>query len=209
MTKLIPTLQLSNILLVFYLFFTIIRPIIVFRTTKNIFYLEGFVFFAILPTYYTLILQGIHPLFIFLGLFLGSLMIPFSVFVSKLSLKETIKFCSNLSYIAPFYKNNLNLFFAQFVAAFYEEFFWRGALQTFLGANYIAVIIVAIVFTIRHIEVLCDNFWRMFDFFLFSLILGLIYLLTKSLMFVILLHFIRNLGVTFYQSNKHYRMVNN
>ncbi|QSQ25907.1 CPBP family intramembrane metalloprotease [Pyxidicoccus parkwayensis] len=85
----------------------------------------------------------------------------------------------------------------------YEELFWRGALHTLLGDSLLAVVLVAVLFTLRHYFIYrrrppLANF---LEFLAFSLLLGGVYCVTGNLWAAIAMHFVRN-GVSLALSDR-------
>lgn len=85
--------------------------------------------------------------------------------------------------------------------AVYEEAFWRGTLQVIFGNGIPAVIIVAIAFTLRHVYLYYGRrtltVLLILEFFIFSVVLGVIYQLSNRIMVVIAIHYARNMLVVF------------
>jgi membrane protease YdiL (CAAX protease family) len=78
----------------------------------------------------------------------------------------------------------------------YEEMFWRATLQVLMGNSAIAVALVATGFTLKHYFIykrrarLSD----LIEFFAFSMVLGIVFMMTGNLWITVSIHFIRNVS---------------
>lgn len=79
----------------------------------------------------------------------------------------------------------------------FEESVWRVVLQRQLGANAVAVALIALAFTLRHLGRMAGDAHKIAEFFIFSLIVGTTYMITNSFLAVVVIHEIRNLGVLY------------
>lgn len=139
------------------------------------------------------------------GFSIGYLVLFLSFYIVTSNLKESYNFIiKSLKNIIIFVKNNLILALRRLFMCSIEEIFWRMILIPLLSRNItksdiIAVMLVSIIFTIDHFPNRRKFiFLEWFDLFIFSLILGFYYILTKEIISIILLHFIRNINIDFY-----------
>ena len=123
----------------------------------------------------------------------------FAVLATKLSLKEAVSaaISSSANVMTSCRRRPMLLVQCLFVAT-YEEFLWRATAQPFLGQllrNPVAVIlIIAVLFTLLHQRMFTHNIERA-EFLAFSAVLGSIYYLTSSLLFVVIVHAIRDINI--------------
>jgi membrane protease YdiL (CAAX protease family) len=141
-----------------------------------------------------------RPLLIPLALVCGQLLYVGAVFATGLSLKEAAHAAMPSPNIAVSFVRHPVLLLQYCFFATFEEFLWRATAQPFLtlllSNTGIAVIMTALLFTILHTKMFTHDVEKI-EFMLFSVILGLIYHLTGSLLFVVLVHLVRDLNIKF------------
>ena len=85
--------------------------------------------------------------------------------------------------------------------ALFEETFWRGTVQYLLGNGIYAVAITSIFFTLLHIFIYYKkqplNLSVITEFFLFSFVLGVLYMVSQSLLLIATTHTMRNVLIHF------------
>ncbi len=79
-------------------------------------------------------------------------------------------------------------------SSIYEEFLWRRTVQIFLGNNFFSVGITSVFFTLSHFK-RKFKYIHMVDIFIFSILLGIIYIYTENIWLISLIHFSRNFFV--------------
>jgi len=81
---------------------------------------------------------------------------------------------------------------SSFIVGFREEIFYRGIVQTSLNKKYtilVSLIITSIVFLLYHVYVFIYGSWIDFaEIFIWSLVIGLIYIKIQSIIIVSLIH---------------------
>lgn len=104
-----------------------------------------------------------------------------------LSLPQLISFCS----LSPLILGRT------FTVALTEEIIYRATIQPVLMEiiknTPITILIVAVAFTLVHEHIFRNQLRQNIEFLVFSIIIGILYLLTNDLGFVTILHFIRNM----------------
>lgn len=81
------------------------------------------------------------------------------------------------------------------ITAFHEEIVWRMFFQSVISdslGTFLAVIVVAIAFTFWHRQQLMGSAVRTLELLLFSLILGIAFVLSGDPLLVIVIHMLRN-----------------
>lgn len=186
------------------LFFIIVLEAMGKEYLVSIISIEMIILFVSLPLNFRLIIDvKLNDLLygISLGIFIGNIFLPMGVCLT-VSFKKAIEYFSHIGNIFKFYKYNPHEFILHLKTAFFEEFVWRVTLQGLIGQSYIIVVVIAFFFTIRHNELLKRNYKMVLDFFCFSLFLGFSYLFFKNFIFIVAVHFIRNMGIL------HFREIN-
>ncbi len=146
-------------------------------------------------------------LFSFLyGFSVGYFIFFLSLCIVTSDLEDSVHFIKqSFKNIIFFVINNPFLALRRLFTCLIEEMFWRVILINLLSKNItksdiIAAIIVSICFTIDHFPNKREkiNFREWFDLFIFSLILGICYIVTKDIIFITLVHFLRNINIDMY-----------
>lgn len=82
-----------------------------------------------------------------------------------------------------------------------EEIIYRAAAQetlvSVLGNPWAGIAITAVLFSVVHAHFFRNAFSQSFEFILFAVLLGVLYWLTGSLIFVIAIHAIRNIEIAY------------
>ena len=139
-----------------------------------------------------------RPLLIPVALLCGQLLYMAAVLATKRSVKEALSAAIPSANIAITCQRRPLLMMQYCFMVTYEEFLWRATAQRFFGDVLTsapgAILITACLFTLLHQKMFSFNMERM-EFFVFSVVLGLIYHLTASLLFVVLVHAMRVINV--------------
>jgi|GEM_PF-2708386 len=141
-----------------------------------------------------------RPLLIPVALVCGQLLYVGAVFATGLSLKEAVQAAIPSPNIAVSFVRHPVLLVQYCFFATFEEFLWRATGQRFLtlilSNTGIALVMTALLFTILHTKMFTHDVEKI-EFMVFSVILGLLYHLTASLLFVVLVHLVRDLNIKF------------
>lgn len=139
-----------------------------------------------------------RPLLIPVALLCGQLLYVAAVLATKLSIKEALSAAIPSADIATTCRRQPLLLVQYCFMVTYEEFLWRASAQQFLEDIFTnapsAILMTACLFTLLHQKKLKLNAERI-EFLVFSIILGLIYYFTASLLFVVLVHAMRVVNV--------------
>ena len=138
------------------------------------------------------------PLVIIAAMFCGQLLYMFAVLATKLSIREAVSAAIPSANIMTSCRRRPLLLVQCFFVATYEEFLWRATAQRFLGHLLtnpaVVILIIACLFTLLHQKKFTHDVERA-EFLVFSAILGSIYYLTSSLLFVVMVHAIRDINI--------------
>lgn len=140
------------------------------------------------------------------GVISGYFVFFVSLSITRLNIKEAFNFVlRSIKNIFLYVKNNFLLALRRLLMCSIEEIFWRMILISLLSKNIIkseftAAIIVSFIFTIDHFpnKRRAFLFLEWFELFVFSLILGIYFVLTKEIISIIVIHFVRNINIDFY-----------
>ncbi len=139
-----------------------------------------------------------RPLLIPVALVCGQLLYMAAVLATRLSIKEAVAAAVPSANIATTCRRRPLLLVQYCFMVTYEEFLWRATAQRFLEDTLAnapaAILITACLFTLLHQKML-DHTVEKMEFLVFSVILGLIYYMTASLLFVVLVHAVRDVNV--------------
>ena len=87
--------------------------------------------------------------------------------------------------------------------AFSEELIWRGIAQPLvhyrLGSAVGAILVVSVFFALVHRHFFKNDFIVSAEFLLFSVILGVLYYTTASLVLVITIHAVRDIEIVYHE----------
>lgn len=139
------------------------------------------------------------------GLIAGVLIFFLSLFLTTLSFREIREFGFPFKGIAAYYSSRPMLTINFVITCMVEEFIWRGTIQDhfgniYLGNPHLSIIITAILFTLIHNKSLKDDILKKLEFFIFSLFLGYAFFAFHSLIFVFLVHLVRNICIAYRDS---------
>jgi len=167
------------------------RPIKVIQS----FLLAGSVFY--------LVIQQVLPRGLFsvqgwiFGLLLGHILYTLGFFITvgfhpiiKIQLLSLLKLI-HFSFLSPVILGRT------FTVALSEEIIYRAVIQSVLIETLrnvpLAILIVAVAFTLVHEHIFQNHRRQNIEFLLFSVIIGIFYYITNDLGFVTIIHFIRNM----------------
>jgi membrane protease YdiL (CAAX protease family) len=156
----------------------------------------------------TVISQEAHPLFYLpAGITVGIVIFFISLFLTTFSFKEVLLHGLPLKGIAALCRSRLRWAAAMIYVCAAEEFIWRAVIQDYFGRIYLesphlSIILTAVMFTIIHKKSIQDDILKQAEFLLFSLFLGYAYFVTHSLIFVFLIHLVRNLSIEYRNTKK-------
>jgi len=139
-----------------------------------------------------------RPLLIPVALLCGQLLYMVAVLATRLSVKEAVSAALPSANIATTCRKRPLLLAQYCFMVTYEEFLWRATAQRFfadvLTSASVAILITACLFTLLHQKMFDHNVEKI-EFLVFSVVLGLIYYYTASLLFVVLVHAVRDVNV--------------
>ena len=137
-----------------------------------------------------------------LGIVLGYGLYALSSLATHVTPKEVVAYFMEGKGFFRFYRERSGVALSYLFMAYFEEVLWRaivqGALTEILSSQTLGVLIAAAFFTMMHFRYFIELPIRWAEFFVFSLVLGVLYASTGSLFLVTLVHFLRNLHVTFF-----------
>lgn len=144
------------------------------------------------------------PHFILLGLVAGHLLYGVSLLLTQFSfgaLRDYTEHFLNLPALSRFARENPRALFGCLDGSIGEEVIYRAAVQTiliqYLGNPLLAIVMVAIAFSITHGHYFKNALTASLEFTLFALLLGALYYVTGSLILVILIHAVRNFDIIY------------
>lgn len=139
-----------------------------------------------------------RPLLVVAAVLCGQLLYMFAVLATKLSFRKAVSAAIPSVHVVTSCRRRPLLLAQCLFVATYEEFLWRATAQPLLGqllGNPAAVIlIIAVLFTFLHQRMFTHNIERA-EFLVFSVVLGSIYHATSSLLFVVIVHAIRDINI--------------
>jgi len=139
-----------------------------------------------------------RPLLVVAAVLCGQLLYMFAVLATKLSFRKAVSAAIPSVHVVTSCRQRPLLLAQCLFVATYEEFLWRATAQPLLGQlirNPAAVILViALLFTFLHQRMFTHNTERA-EFLAFSVVLGSIYYVTSSLLFVVIVHAIRDINI--------------
>ena len=137
-----------------------------------------------------------------LGIALGYGLYALSSLATHVTPKEVVAYFREGKGFLRFYRERPGVALSYLLMAYFEEVLWRaivqGALTEMFSNLSLGILIAAAFFTIMHFRYFIELPVRWAEFFVFSLTLGVLYASTGSLFLVTLVHFLRNLHVTFF-----------
>ena len=131
-----------------------------------------------------------------LGLIMGHGLFLLSLAINRLSTVEPLSYiASSKSHLAYVYEHP-SILLRSLLTAFYEELLWRGTIIYLLGNSSLAVIVASLWFISIHLHKRKELIWvEWLDLLLFSISLGFLFLATTNLLFVTVIHAVRNINV--------------
>jgi membrane protease YdiL (CAAX protease family) len=140
------------------------------------------------------------PMFV-LGLLGGHLLFGLSLLATHQNLRDTLAQLADVSGFWGFIKRNPEIIIRFAAVSFAEELIYRVAAQNILlewtGRPLLAIGLVAIAFGVVHWHFFRNPPVQSLEFMAFSVLLGAIFYITGSLLFVATLHTIRNLNIVY------------
>ena len=137
------------------------------------------------------------PVDIGIGLALGHLLFLLSLLITHQHLGDVVEHGLDITGITGFLKLSPELVFRFAGVCIIEELVYRAAAQDILiyriGHPAPAIIITALFFCVLHQHFFRNGWTCAVEFFLFSLVIGMVYYYTHSLTIVALAHLVRNL----------------
>jgi membrane protease YdiL (CAAX protease family) len=131
--------------------------------------------------------------------YLGSALVIFMMSTVISSGSATVIYLKKLLYIRVLKKRILlNLTIRHLLTAAYEEIVWRAVILIVIATytnSLVAVIFGSFLFFYLHLHRFYNR-PQAVEFFIFSLLLSMVYLMTNSLLHVIVIHFVRNLLIS-------------
>jgi membrane protease YdiL (CAAX protease family) len=141
-------------------------------------------------------------LYAVLGVILGYGLYVLSSLVTQVTPKEILAYFRDGRGFLRFYRERPGVLLQYLFMAFFEEVLWRKMIQGELSLMFeslpLGLGVAAAFFTLMHFRYFTELPVRWAEFFVFSLILGVLYALSGSLFLVTLVHFLRNLHVTYF-----------
>ena len=145
------------------------------------------------------------PQWVILGLFAGHLIFGVSLCFSHRSLdslRDIARYTFSPGPVLRHAAQSPRQVFACIDVSLMEEIIYRvaaqGALIALLGNVPLAVIIVAVVFSVVHRHFFYNHIADSLEFLAFSLLLGVVYYWTQSLMLVVMIHTVRNFEIVYF-----------
>lgn len=147
------------------------------------------------------------PEWVILGVLAGHAVFGVSLCFSHRSLKSLqriARYMVDVRPLARFAGAAPPQLFACVDVSLMEEIIYRvavqGALVALLGSPAAAIVIVAIVFSVVHRHFFYNHVVDSVEFLAFSLLLGVLYYMTGSLMLVVMIHTVRNFEIVYFDS---------
>jgi membrane protease YdiL (CAAX protease family) len=132
-----------------------------------------------------------------IGFPIGAFILILSLVLIKLSFRHTASHIKYLHNILGYIKSNRSYVLYHIIISTKEELFWRGCVQYLLGNSYLSIYITALLFTLIHLDLKKDIvIMEYFELFFFALVLGLLFYFLHNIYIVIIIHLIRNLGIS-------------
>ena len=139
----------------------------------------------------------VSPLGIGLGLVAGHMVFGASLLITHRVLRDAAEHFLGLASLWRFLVEVPNLLLRFLVVSFSEELLFRVAAQPILiawtGSAAIAILIIAVAFSVVHKHFFRNSFSQSAEFFAFAILLGALYYWTNSLIVIVVVHTLRNL----------------
>lgn len=139
----------------------------------------------------------ISPGWLALGLLFGHTLFALSLWSTHTVFVDAWQHARDISGLLAFLREMPDLLLRFAVVSVAEEAIYRGAVQPalwfFTGSPALAILATAAAFTLIHEHIVRNTLRQSAEFFVFSLLLGVLYYGTQSLALVIVVHTVRNL----------------
>jgi membrane protease YdiL (CAAX protease family) len=143
----------------------------------------------------------LNPAYIFGGLVVGHVIFVVSLLVIHRCVSDAREVLLGFRAIGEFVVESPVVLSRYVGVAITEEIIYRAAAQETLVAvlesPWGGIIITAVLFSVVHAHFFRNAFSQSFEFVLFAILLGVLYWLTGSLIFVIAIHAIRNIEIAY------------
>ncbi len=145
--------------------------------------------------------QLVSPLYIALGVAAGHLVFGASLLITHRSWRDVTAYFIDLKPIWTFLKDSPLVFMRFTTVAIVEEIIWRSAAQPLLisatGLPLVGILAVAAAFCIVHEHIFTNPIMVTLEFLGFSLLLGVLFYFTHSLILVIVIHAVRDIEIAY------------
>lgn len=136
-----------------------------------------------------------------IGLIIGEVLFFFSLSLIKLSLPEGFKlFLLDLGKFLKYHFSHIMVVLRYLMISTYEEVLWRGTIQyllfVYLGKWGWAIFLTSVLFSLVHQYKEEIYLLEAFELFLFSCLLGYLFVRYNSIYFVIIVHAVRNINIS-------------
>ncbi len=143
----------------------------------------------------------LNPLYISAGLVLGHVVFVLSLLTIHQSVSDAREVLLGFGAIWEFMVESPLILSRYVGVAVTEEVIYRvaaqGALIALLGNSWAGIAVTAVVFSVVHAHFFRNSLTQSVEFVMFALLLGVLYWLTGSLIFVIAIHAIRNIEIAY------------
>ncbi|MFO7973985.1 MAG: CPBP family intramembrane glutamic endopeptidase [Candidatus Hydrogenedentota bacterium] len=143
----------------------------------------------------------LNPAYILGGLVLGHAVFVVSLLVIHRCVADAREVLLGFGAIGSFIVESPVVLSRYVGVAITEEIIYRAAAQqsviALLGNPWAGIALTAVLFSIVHAHFFRNSFSQSFEFVLFGVLLGVLYWVTQSLIFVIAIHAIRNIEIAY------------
>jgi len=150
----------------------------------------------------------VSPIHIGLGLVIGHIIFSASTLITHQSMEDAWETLKDIRDLWRFIWESPNVLSRYLTVGVGEEIIWRmaaqpmliGLLAAFIQPAYAVtagIVVIAILFTVCHDQMLRKAWPVKIEFVLFSLLLGVIYHVTGSLALVIIIHTLRDIEIVY------------
>ncbi len=145
--------------------------------------------------------QLLNPVYIGAGLVLGHVIFVFSLLAIHRCVSDAREVLLGFGSIGEFAAESPLVLGRYAGVAFTEEIIYRVALQgsliLVLGNPWAGILCAAVLFSVVHAHFFRNTFAQSLEFVVFAVLLGVLYWLTESLIFVVAIHAIRNIEIAY------------
>ncbi len=145
--------------------------------------------------------QLVSPVYIGLGALLGHLIFVLSLLITHGSLEDSRSHLFGFGDLWRFTVENPVVLYRFITVGVAEEIIWRAAAQPILieatGNAALGIIVTAILFAVVHKHFFRNSLTVSFEFLIFSLLVGVLYFWTGSLILVIVIHTVRDVEIAY------------